>query len=1008
MNYKKIGFYIFLVLSSLKITAQQTVVYTHHLKAYYQAIDLYNDKAYAAAQNRFNTLSENFPAASEKKALCAYYAANCAIRLGQRDGDKLMQAFVDTYPTSTKRNDAFIDVSEYYYKNGRYAYALKWFKRIKASKLTQKQSEDFNFKYGYSLFATKNYAASKPYFTKLLDSPKYGAKAKYYYGYMAYSEDDFETADTYLNDAKEGDASYQKNISYYLADINFKLGKFQKALDEALPLYEKANRKDKSEIAKIIGESYFNLKDYQKAIPYLKAYKGKRGKWNNTDYYLLGYSYYMQKDYPNAIASFNKIISGQNAVAQNAYYHLAKCYLELGKKTEALNAFRNASQMDFEKDLQEDAWLNYAKLSYEIGNPYKSVPEVLKEFINNYPKSTHTNEINNLIISAYMTSNDYQGALDYVKEKKTSEERAVYQKAAFFRGVQLFNDKNFKDAQQHFEKSLSEKIDSDLAARALYWKGESNYQLNNYQAALDDYQQFSTTNGANTTSEYNNLQYNIAYAYFKQKKYQQAINAFLQYGNNQQNNAVKRTDSYLRLADSYFVTSSYQNAINAYSKAIEIGKVERDYAHFQKAISFGYIGKENDKKQALKEFLNTFKKSKYRDDAYYVLANAYVKTGDDTQAHENFDILIQNHSRSILLPKAYLKKGLLYNNNNKTEQALTAYKTIVEKYPNTPEARQAVKNARQIYVDSGRVDEYAAWVKGIDFINVTDADLDNDTYEAAETQYIQNNPKKAIIGFKKYLRNFSNGLHALQANFYLAQALYATGKQQETIPYFENIVQRDSNEFTEISLERLSNIYLTTKNWSKAIPLLERLENEANHEENVTYAQSNLMKAYYHEDKYNKAVSYAEKVLQNGKIDNKIRSDAKIIIARSAIKTGDINKAKLAYQEVAYIATGILKAEALYYSAYFDYEAKNYLQSKQTVEKIAANYASYKYWGGKSLIIMAKDYDALDDAFQATYILESVIKNFAEFEEITTEAKTELNHIKTEEAKTNYSVNPNE
>ena len=54
---------------------------------------------------------------------------------------------------------------------------------------------------------------------------------------------------------------------------------------------------------------------------------------------------------------------------------------------------------------------------------------------------------------------------------------------------------------------------------------------------------------------------------------------------------------------------------------------------------------------------------------------------------------------------------------------------------------------------------------------------------------------------------------------------------------------------------------------------------------------------------------------------------------------------------------------------------------------------------------MAKNYYELEDAFQATYILESVIKNFNEYDDVVQEAKEELQKIKTEESKTNESVN---
>ena len=53
---------------------------------------------------------------------------------------------------------------------------------------------------------------------------------------------------------------------------------------------------------------------------------------------------------------------------------------------------------------------------------------------------------------------------------------------------------------------------------------------------------------------------------------------------------------------------------------------------------------------------------------------------------------------------------------------------------------------------------------------------------------------------------------------------------------------------------------------------------------------------------------------------------------------------------------------------------------------------------------MAKNYYDLDDAFQATYILESVISSFPEFEDVVEEAKAESNKIKSEEAKINSSI----
>ena len=417
MFNKKIGFFLVTFLVTFNLFSQNTTINNNLFTAYDHAVRLYENKSYKAAQASFKELTNSFSEASELKANCEFYIADCAIKLNQPKSDDLMQQFVINYPTSLKQNIAFLKVANYYFKIGKYSYAAKWYSKINIKNIDMVNQDEFNFKYAYSLFVNKNYKKSKALFFNLFTSQEYGAKAKYYYGYIAYKQDDFSTAEKYLSNV-EINTNFKSKVSYYLADMNFKLGKFQKAIDYGLPLLAKAKGLEFSEISKIIGESYFNLNKFKEAIPYLKNYKGNRGKWNNTDYYLLGYAYFMQNDFENAINNFNKIIGGNNAVAQNAYYHLAACYLKQNKKNEALNAFRNAAFLPFNEAIKKDAWYNYSKISYDIGNPYKSVPDVLQTYLKNYPKSTQSSEIQNLLISAFLTSKDYKGALNYLNSSK--------------------------------------------------------------------------------------------------------------------------------------------------------------------------------------------------------------------------------------------------------------------------------------------------------------------------------------------------------------------------------------------------------------------------------------------------------------------------------------------------------------------------------------------------------------------------------------------------------------
>jgi hypothetical protein len=302
------------------------------------------------------------------------------------------------------------------------------------------------------------------------------------------------------------------------------------------------------------------------------------------------------------------------------------------------------------------------------------------------------------------------------------------------------------------------------------------------------------------------------------------------------------------------------------------------------------------------------------------------------------------------------------------------------------------------------VDEYATWVRTLDFVSVTDAELDNDTYEAAEKQYLQNNTKQSISAFSGYISKFPNGNHALNANFYLAQSYFADGLEANSVANYDYVISKPRNEFTEQALARLAQIHIKSNDFEKLIPVLKRLETEADFPQNITFAQANLMKTYYEQKDYLNAVVYADKVLNNPKTDDKVKSDAQIIVARSAIKSNDEPKARLAYAKLLILAKGELAAEALYYDAYFKNKDGKFEASNTVVQKLTKDYSGYKYFGAKGLVVMAKNFYGLKDSFQATYILDSVIKNFTVFPDVVEEAQKELDGIKTEEAKTNSSI----
>lgn len=993
----------FLILSISQFSfAQQSAIYVDENQDYNKAVLLYKEKQFQAAQILFDKV-KNTSTSEEIISDCDYYIANCAIKTNQSGADALMESFIENHPTSTKRNSAYTEVAQYYFAEGNYSQSLKWYENIHEPDLSASDMEKANFQRGYANFATKNNKEASKYLNKVANSKEYGNQAKYYLGYLAYEGDNYQEANELFGQVSDQD-KYKEKMGYFQADMNFKLGNFQKAIDLGEPQLKKSNALEKSELSKIIGESYFNLKKYDKALPYLQAYRGKNGKWTNTDYYQLGYVFYQQKDYENAITQFNKIIEGNDFVAQNAYYHLAESYLNTDRKQQALNAFKTASEMTFDTKIQEDAALNYTKLSYEIGNPYVSTPEILKSFMDKYPSNPNNQELKSLLINSYITSKNYTEALVLLEKNKTPENKAAYQKVAFYRGLEVYTDGKYQEAYALFKKSLSENKDPKITARATFWKGECEYSLDQFSEAVLTYKQFLNNGSANDTPEMKTVNYNLGYAYFKVKEYENAIPFYQAQINANKEDKTRLSDAYLRMADCNYISSKYWPAMDAYNKAIELKCVDADYAAFQKGMSYGFVNKNDKKIEDLNKFVSTYKTSQYLDDALYELANTYTAEEQNDKAIATFDVIVNNHKTSSYVAKSILKQGLIYYNTDKDDPAIVKFKKVVAEFPNSPESLEAVSTAKNIYKANGKMVEYAAWVKTLSFVEVTDAELDDDTYEYAEKQYLANNPKKAIEGFTGYLAQFPNGLHALKVHFYLAQLYFADKLEKNAVPHYEYVINQSRNEFTEQALVRLSEIHLKDKNCDAAISVLKRLETEAEYPQNTTFAQANLMKCYYEKQDFANSEIYSDKVLKNPKMDDKIKSDAQIIIARSAIKTNNDAKAKEAYAKLLKIAKGELAAEALYYDAYFKNKEGKFEASNKAVEKYSSTYSGYKYFGAKSLVLMAKNYYGLKDSFQATEILQSIIDNFDEFPDVVTECQTELDKIKAEEAKTNSSV----
>ena len=985
-----------LALSFFKGTAQQGWESNALTSAEYY----FAAKAFGPAAQYYQ-IQPYYPSLANSHDAADFYTLASALRLNTAGAEKMLTAYMVDHPTSYLTETAFFDAANFYFNRGRYSYALKWYSKISEREVAKVQRPEYNFNKGYTYFASKRYKKAKPLFDKVKEIPAYQSDANYYLGYIAYQLEDFEEANR--NFDKLNNSSDDNTIGYFQADMNFKLGRFDQAILLAKPSLKGADEKETSELSKIIGESYFNLKDYRSALPFLIAYKGKRGKWNNTDYYQLGYTHYRVNEYENAIAQFNKIINGKNAVAQNAYYHLADSYLQTDQKTAALNAFKRAAEMKFDAIIAEDALLNYARLSYEIGNSYESPSAVLQRFVATYPKNTAVNEIEELLLDSYVNSQNFDAALALLDKFSSSDYDEARQIVSYLKATSLYKSGQFAAAIEYYTAAIKAFKNPLIIANATCWQAQAYFELKEYTLALELFQEakplpkFSSLDAAKT------IDYHSGYCYFQLKNYPAAITAFESFLQQAQTVKYER-DARLRLGDSHFVLKAYWPAMDQYEKVRTLAPQRAGYAMYQQALSYGFVNRLEQKIELLKALIAQFPSSSLVDDCQYELALSYTKKGDNEAAITAYDVIIRQAKESPYRSKALLNKGLIQYNNGASALAESTLKDLVQSYPNEALAQQALQTVKEIAIEENTVADFSAWLKEIEMASIPDLQLEKAAFDAIE-RLLNDGKKKALKrALESYLEEYSSGGNSLRASFLLAEIAFEEEEWGEASLYYDKVIQAPLNEYSEQALVRITQALVQLEEKEKALSFWQKLESIAQYDENKRYAQFNLMQYYFEEQSLEDAIAYAEKILALTELEERVKWDAYYILAKAAQERKDVPKATKAFKALEKAPQGERAVEALYFDALQKHNDLKFAASNKVIENIAQNYGGYPSWGAKSLLLMSKNFYQLDDAFQATYILESILENFSQFPVVIQEAKKNLENIKTVEAKNNASI----
>jgi len=988
-----------------RINAQSTKIYNDADEQYKLALTQYQQGLYLIAQNNFSAYAQKSFDVHNAQALvykknAEYYIALIALQLFQSDFEKKVTDFTRAYLPDPRANELTLKLANYYFENKKFDKAAEIYENLDESLLDNAQSTEYKFKKSYLYYSQNEFAKAKEGFKTLttFDNP-YKYDAHYYSGVIALKEGNEDKALSYF-EKSTGNEKYKKEIPKYVTQIHFN----QKRYDEVINYAEaklSENINDAESVGMLLGLAYYEKKQYEKALPLLEKYIASSRKITPQLMYTVGVLQYNNKKYENAIENFKTLSVNKDSLSQNAMYYLAECYLKTNEKQAAVNAYKAASQMNFDVAIQQKSHFNYAKLMYELGNDGEALSS-LQNYNQRYPKSDETLEAKEIISSILVNSNNYPKALETLESmpKLNPSMKKAYQRVAYLHAVDLYKKDKTQEAIIYLDKSLQYPNNPKLQSLAYYWKAKINQDNAKYSDAVENYGLFITNYSSKEIypdeSSLMTANYNMAYCQMElnksnlaQKYFEKAVERSKTIEDNTTRERLL-ADVHTRLGDLNFLQKNYPIAYNNYTNALTDDNKEYDYALFQKAVLAGLLDKSDEKNQDLNTLVTKYPSSPYADDATIQIANAYFEKGDYKQAEKYYTQLAQNYGKSNLMKEMYLKMGLLKYNTNKNDEAISNYKKVIEKYPNTAEANEALLALKDLYIEKGNGKAYIDYVSKIKG-NISTNAQDTLVYQIAEKQFMNGNYTDAKNNFDEYLKQFPKGVFVSNAHFYRAECFYNDDQQKEALKDYEQVIKSNHDLFIEKSYGRAAVLQMKNKNYSVANEYFQGLYDNASNIESKIDALKGLMRSNFYLKKYDKSELFAQELEKEKKNDASIENEINYIKAKSALEQNKLSEALPLFEKMKN-DNNENAAESRYNIAFIQFKQNELVASKETIMQLANEMPSYEKWVIKGFILMSDIFVDEKDYFQAKQTLLSVIEN-TEDSSLKAEASEKLKNV---------------
>lgn len=939
---------------------------------------MYESHNYVGAIDQLSRVAE-LTASATLQEQADYYLA---LSRQERDEAGTLQAlrqFVAKYPNSLLLPDVLMRIGNYHFYHGDYGDALVAYTQVRSKALNEDLDEDLTYRMAYCDLQLGSYDDAQALYNTLRGTKRYDNAQRFYDAYIAYANHRYDEAlEKFSRVDRIGDLGYQ--AQYYVCQIDFN----HKDYDEVISLGnsllgDDVNQYFNPEIHRLVGESYYHKGNYKQAREHLGKYiSTTQDPVVRSASYALGVMDYDAGSYQSAAKHLGLVTGDKDQLGQSAYLYLGQTELKLGDSKAAALAFGKAAQMDFDKQVKETAFYNYA-VSQSKGNatPFGNSITLFEEFLNDYPKSKYRSQVEDYLITAYTTSGNYQKALESIGRisNPSAKVLSAKQEVLYNLGVQAMQKGDRKTAANYLRQCIGVgKYNKQAANESRLWLAEAEYDMGDYGRTagnLKTYLKNTSTKDVN----YAKAQYDLGYALYQQKKYSEAREAFKKAVDAGTLDKALAGDAYNRIGDTYYYNQDFDTAEQYYGKAVTSG-AQPDAAMLDLAMMKGLRGDQQGKIDQLNTLLKTYPQSTSAPTALLEKGRAQEALGHIQEAVKTYDQVYSRYPRQAEARKAMLQKALAERNLGNQDEALDSYKKVVTLAPTSQEAKVAAEDMRAIYADRGQLGELDRFLKSVPNAPQFDvSEADRLTFQAAEKTATAAKP--SIAKMKAYLQNYPQGAYVAQANYYVGRYNYEQGKWADALQSLDLALEKGSDaSFAEDALTMKADILRRQGKTAEAIDTYRAIVDKSSSEDNRISAQLGILRSQVELERWTEALSTADVLLQNSNLSATEASEVTLDRAIANYHVGNTTSARQSLKSLAKDMNTATGAQAAWELAKIEYDGKNYKSAETQVNKLIDSGTTQAYWIARGYLLLADVLHAQGKNTEACEYLQSLKSNY--------------------------------